>query len=180
MKKTLKTIVIISGAAFTVLAYGYWHSLTHGSAYIDLVFETPDTEKKDLLSKAEVLFLDADGNILAKGLRDEEYNFIHLIHPIVGDCHEIEKGAAYSSESKKSWHECFEKQSTWIPTWINDVSQVQIKHSNCSSKPLPIAISAHNSEWFLWWVPHPHIGGKPYTYFRSSIVVTEKDCVKSL
>jgi len=177
LKKTLKIIAIISGAALTVLAYGYWHSITHGSGYIDLVFETSDTAKKGLLSKARVLFLDANGTILAEGVRDKEYDFIHLIHPIVGDCHEIEKRAAFSGGSKQAWRECFQKQSIWIPTWINNVHQVQIKHSDCSSKPLPIAISAHNNEWFLWWVPHPHIGGKPYTYFRSSIVITEKDCI---
>ena len=180
MKHTPKVITAIAIAALVVLAYGYWHALSHDSAYIDLTLETSDTAKKDLLSKARVLFIDVHGDILAQGVRDEEYDFIHLVHPTAGDCHQFEKNAAYSNASKKLWRERFANQSTWIPTWINDVSQVQVMHRECSSKPLSIVISASNNEWFLWWVPHPHIGGKPYTYFRSSILVTEKDCMGAL
>ena len=180
MKQTLRVIAAIAIIAFVVLAYGYWHSLTHGSAYIDLRLETSDTAKKDLLSKARVLFMGGDGDILAQGVRDEEYDFIHLVHPTAGDCHKFEQNAAHSGEAKKSWRECFSNQSVWIPTWMNAVSQVQVIHRDCSTKPLPIVISASNNEWLLWWVPHPHIGGKPYTYFRSSILVTEKDCIAAL
>lgn len=178
MKKSLKVIISIAATALGVLSYGYWHAISHGTSYIELVFETPDADKTDRLSNAEVVFLDADDNILAKGRRDEKYHFIHLIHPSAGDCHRFTQGVPPSKEAKKSWYECFEKQSTWIPTWMNDVRQVQIKHSACLSKPLPITISAHNNEWFLWWVPHPHIGGLPSTYFRSRIIVSAKDCVR--
>ncbi|MBQ0719318.1 MAG: hypothetical protein KBT88_13185 [Gammaproteobacteria bacterium] len=177
MKKALNVAAAISGIAIIVIAYGYWHSISHGSAYIDLTFETPDTIKKDLLSKARVLFLDAEGNILAAGERDKEYNFVHLIHPSAGDCHAVENRAASSGKAKKQWRDCFAKQSLWIPTWINNVRQVLIKHPYCTSKPLPIIISAHNNGWLLWWVPHPHIGGKPYSYFRSSILIKDNDCI---
>jgi hypothetical protein len=160
-----------------VLGYGYWHSVTHGSAYIDLSFETSDKIKKDILSKAEVFFIDSDGKILAKGIRDEEHNYVHLIHPEAGDCHEVAKGPS-SKESRRLWQECFKKQSVWIPTWIKNVRQVQINHKSCSSKKIPVVISEHNTEWLLWWVPLPHVGGKPYSYFRLSIVVEENDCLR--
>jgi hypothetical protein len=157
-----------------VLAYGYWHSITHGSALIDLTFEGEDQK---LLSKAEVLFMDADGNVLATGVRDEKHNYIHLIHPAVGDCHEAVKGVS-SKASRKLWQECFKEQSVWIPEWIKRVRQAQVKHESCLSKKVPVVISHYNSEWLLWWVPLPHVGGIPYSYFRSSIVLEKNDCIK--
>lgn len=174
MKQILIVIVAIS---VIVLAYGYWHSLTHGSAYIDLTFETSDGAKKDVLSKAKILFMDSDGNMLAKGIRDQEHNYIHLIHPKIGACHEVAK-VATSKKSRELWQECFEKQSIWIPTWINNIRQARVIHNDCSSKIIPVVVSGHNTEWLLWWIPLPHVGGKPYSYFRSSIVVKENDCIK--
>ncbi|MCU7835441.1 MAG: hypothetical protein KZQ83_09310 [gamma proteobacterium symbiont of Taylorina sp.] len=48
-------------------------------------------------------------------------------------------------------------------------------------KKIPITISEYNSvsEWLLWWVPLPHIGGKPYSYFRASIDLEQYDCFKN-
>ena len=37
----MKTILILVVIAGLVLGYGYWHSITHGSIYIDLDYKTP-------------------------------------------------------------------------------------------------------------------------------------------
>lgn len=171
MKRILLLIVAISTA---VIAYGYWHSITHASVNIDLSLKNADHQ---FLSKAEVLFMDADGKVLARGVRDEAYDFVHLIHPEAGDCHEVAK-AASAKDSGKLWQQCFGKQSVWIPTWIKEARQVQVVHKNCLSANIPFVLSKYNSEWLLWWVPLPHVGGKPYSNFRSSIMLEEKDCIE--
>lgn len=44
----------------------YWHLITHSSVNIDLSLKNEDQQ----LSKAEVLFMNSDGNVLAGGIRD--------------------------------------------------------------------------------------------------------------
>jgi len=166
--------IIVVGS---ILVYGYWHSVTHASFYVDLQFIKDDSQKPQTMPQAEVLFLDATGRALAKGISDAQYRFIHLIHPEVGDCHEIEMPAFSSKEARKSWQECFEHVATWIPEWAGKVRRVDLKAKDCTIKNMPVAVSKYNSDWYLWWVPLPHVGGKPYTHYSLSIAVEEKNCL---
>ena len=172
----MKTILILVVIVGLVLGYGYWHSITHGSIYIDLNYKTPKNKDK-ISSKIKVLFIDVDGKALAQGISDKNYNYIELIQPVIGNCHDLVRSGS-NKETRKLWQQCYEQQSTWMMTWINDVSHIVVSNKNCSSKKLPIIFSGYNSEWFLWWVPHPHIGGKPYSYFRASIDLEKHDCFK--
>ena len=173
-----KLIIIVAIIVCIILGYGYWHSSTHASFHIRLIIKNVAKDKPKTIPKAEISFLDSEGRVLAKGISDEQYNYVHLIHPEVGDCHEIEKSAPYSKAARNSWQECFEQLSTWIPKWAGKVRKVDLKNQSCVWRNIPVTVSKYNSEWFLWWVPHPHIGGKPYTYFSSSITVEENDCEK--
>lgn len=173
MKNTLLLLIIISGL---VLGYGYWHSITHASAHIDLVFKAGERGKSERLSKAQVLFMNVVGQVLAKGVSDEKYDFIHLIHPQAGDCHERVKQVP-QKEARIVWQQCFKQQSKWLPTWVKDVRQVEVRHKQCASVTVPIEIAEHNTEWLLWWVPLPHVGGIPYSYYRASIIIDHKDCL---
>ena len=172
MRKLLIIVAIIGG----VLGYGYWHSTTHAYFYVYLDVMSAAKGKPQTPPKTEVFFLDSEGRLLAKGISDAQYNFVHLIHPEVGDCHAIEKSAAFSKEGRQSWQECFKHLSTWIAGWASNVRQVDLKTEGCPLRNIPVAVSKNNSEWFLWWVPHPHIGGKPYTYYSLSITVEESSC----
>jgi hypothetical protein len=173
----VRIVLIIAAIIACVLGYGYWHSSTHASFHIQLQFEDDNREKLEIIPMAEILFLDSEGRMLAKGISDSQYNYVHLIHPEVGDCHEIEKSALSSKEARESWQVCFEHLSTWIPKWASEVRQVHLKDKNCALKSIPVTVSESNSDWFLWWVPHPHIGGKPYSYYSLSITVEEENCV---
>ena len=41
---------------------------------------------------------------------------------------------------------------------------------------LPVTSHKSNGDWWLWWVPLPHIGGKPLTYYSLSIYVDGTNC----
>lgn len=175
IKRASIIAIIVMGC---ILGYGYWHSVTHASFYIHLDFKKADRQQTKTIPKTEVLFLDSAGRVLASGISDEQYSFVHLIHPEVGDCHRLEKLAFSSKEARESWQACFEQLSTWIPEWVGKVRQVEIKTQGCMVKKLPVTVSKYNSDWYLWWVPLPHIGGKPYTYYSLSITVEEYNCEK--
>ena len=98
MRKMLIIVAIIG----CILGYGYWHSSTHASFYIQLNFTEVNKEPKTI-PKAQIIFMDSEGRVLAHGISDEQYNFVHLIHPEVGDCHEVEKLASSSKKAKASW-----------------------------------------------------------------------------
>jgi hypothetical protein len=110
-------------------------------------------------------------------MSDKNYETVHLINSDGKNCNNIIK--PYSKEGNKRWRKCFNNQATWIPKWITRVSQVQVKHEKCQSKIIPVVVLEHNSEWLLWWVPLPHVGGTPYSYFRIDITIEEKYCNKS-
>jgi len=166
-------IVVISGC---ILGYGYWHSLTHGASHIQLDFRDDSNGPQQCHPKVEFDFLDAKGHLLAHGISDEHYNFVHLIHPEVDDCHAVEQSASVSESSRNAWQVCFEQLSTWIATWTSPVPQVNVNTDRCAWMNLPVAVSETNSDWMLWWVPHPHIGGKPYTYYSVYLTVDESHC----
>jgi len=112
----VRKMVIIVAIIGCILGYGYWHSSTHASFHIQLNFKDVNKELKTI-PKAEMIFMDSEGRVLAHGISDEQYNYVHLIHPEVGDCHEVERLASSSKEAKESWQECFEQLSTWIAKW---------------------------------------------------------------
>jgi len=163
----------------SILGYGYWHSATHASFYVGLKYKKIDGQQPKTMPKTEVLFLDSAGRVLARGISDEKYNYVHLIHPEVGDCHQVEKSAHSSKDAEEAWQNCFEKMSTWIPMWAGQVRQVELKTQRCPVK-IPVTVSRWNSDWYLWWVPLPHVGGKPYAYYSLSIIVDENDCIAAL
>jgi hypothetical protein len=160
-----------------VLGYGYWHAVTHAGWYIDLQWVTEGERRAQPMPGAEVTFLDDAGNVLARGTGDSQYNFLHLLHPEAGDCHEIEQAAVTSREARAAWQECFEKLSTWVPTWAKDVRRVEVLYGDCRFENIPVTLGGRNSEWYLWWVPLRHVGGKHYSWYRATISVNQSACV---
>jgi hypothetical protein len=172
MRKTV-FIVVVTGC---ILGYGYWHSLTHAAFHIQLVFKADGKEVQKNPPQVEVDFLDAEGHRLAHGVSDEQYSYVHLIHPEVGDCHALERSATVSESGRNAWQVCFEQLSTWIATWAGKVHRVDLKTDRCTWSNIPVTVSRNNSDWMLWWVPHPHIGGIPYAYYSLYLTVAEDDC----
>ena len=121
-------------------------------------------------------FIDASGEVLAAGFNDEQHNYLHLIHPTVGDCHAIERAATTSSEGRSAWQDCYEALSTWTSTWIKQVRQVAVTHGECSYDVNPVDVSEYYADWYLWWVPLPHVGGTPYRHYRLTIEIDESNC----
>lgn len=166
-------IVVITGC---ILGYGFWHSLTHAAFHIQLNFEDHGNKLQKPYPHIEVDFLDAEGQWLAHGVSDEQYSYVHLIHPEAGDCHAVEHSSSIMESGRNAWQVCFEQLSTWIATWGNKVHQVDLKTDRCAWRNIPVSVSRNNPDWMLWWVPHPHIGGKPYTYYRLYLTVDESNC----
>ena len=158
-----------------VLAYGYWHVSSHGSLYVG-VLDISDRSRTRPVSDAELRFLNSAWQELAQAKAEESSGTIYLSQPASYSCHEIEKQAPFSPEARKQWSLCFEGQSRWLMLWVRDVKYVDLKSDSCRLQRIPVSVSETIEPWWIWWVPLPHIGGKPYTLFSIQIYVDRNLC----
>ena len=122
------------------------------------------------------MLMDSGGNVLAEGKSDSRHGVVYLSHPEVGFCVEEESRAFISKENRKKWYDCYEKQSKWLMGWVKSVKYMELAFDKCHLKKIPVSVSESKGDWWLWWVPHPHIGGKPSTYFNIGISVDGANC----
>ncbi len=41
---------------------------------------------------------------------------------------------------------------------------------------MPVLLEEFKDDWWLWWIPLPHIGGSPYTYFKLTLWIDSGNC----
>ncbi|HSW05387.1 hypothetical protein, partial [Aquabacterium sp.] len=60
--------------------------------------------------------------------------------------------------------------------WAPRVRRADVRVGACEIKALPVRVHSSNTEWWLWWVPLPHVGGKPRQYFEFVVAVDSRAC----
>lgn len=171
----MRTLLVLAIVVALIHGYGYYHAATHGWLYINLM----DTSIKPYagnIRDAEVRLLDADGRLLANAKSDHQYGVVRLIHPQAGDCSAAESNASASPAARKEWQKCFQTLSTWLIGWANRVRFADVKFADCELKRMPVVLRESGDDWWLWWVPLPHIGGKPLSYLNLTINVNGAIC----
>jgi hypothetical protein len=172
----MKTIIAVIGLAISiVLAYGFWYVSTHG--WLNMQIRDISEQNYQTVKDAEITFRDSDGNVFAEGKSDHIYGVVYLKHPEAGYCVEQESQTPYSQKDRERWRTCYEKQSKWIIGWAGKVKYVDLKFDACSLKQVPVSVVASKGDWWLWWVPLPHQGGKPVTSFYINIRVDRPNCI---
>jgi hypothetical protein len=171
MRKLIPVLIVVAG----VLGYGYHHQRTHGSVSV-LLNDPAQQASQRKIYKDEITFLDASGTTLAQAKTDDQSGVIRLIHPTVGDCLSEERAAMSVPGGQQKWQACFEQQSAWLMTWIRRTRYLSVTLESCPTRQLPITIRESGDTWWLWWMPLPHIGGKPYAYFSVSVTVDRTAC----
>ena len=169
----------IAAVMIVVLTYGFWHVSTNG--WLTVSIRDVAEQTYESIKDAEIAFLDLDGNLLAEGESFGQYGVVYLKHPEIGFCVEKESRAPYSKDDREKWHTCYEKQVKWIIGWVGKVKYVDLKFDECRLKRIPVSVVESKESWWVWWVPLPHIGGKPITNFYLNIRVDRANCtVKNL
>ena len=168
----MKIILLFVLLLGLLLGYGYWHQANHGYLYLSLYQD----ESLITLTGVELLLLDAAGKPLAEGRTDDKFGVTHLKHPGLGYCSEKEQRAAYSKQSRQDWQDCFKAQSQWLMEWIEAFRFLSISIADCQLDRIPVSVRKSHNDWWLWWVPHPHIGGKPHTGYGVSLIIDPLAC----
>jgi hypothetical protein len=116
-------------------------------------------------------FFGASNEPLASARSVEPEGYILAIHPDpgIGDC------SKYQS-AHEAYAECYARYSAWTADWARRVRAASVSIGACTLRDLPVNTYSSNADWWLWWVPLPHVGGTPRRYYELVVQVDTKSC----
>jgi hypothetical protein len=173
MRKSVKLALAAATVVAGALAWGYWHAWTH--AYLTLRVDDYGLRTDKLIYDSphgvRLSYLDGAGQVLAAARSVEPAGYVLAIHPdpAIGDCSRYEN-------SQQDYGRCYAQYARWAAQWAPGVRRADATIGACELRNLPVAVRDSNPEWFLWWVPLPHIGGVPHRYVELVVRVNTKTC----
>ncbi len=168
-----RALLIIAALIGGVLGYGYWHHSTHATLSIS-VRDGSQPKQYRPLPRVQLRLLDAHGRELAQAASGDE-GFVALSAPPQFDCRHVERAATRSAEGRAGWQRCFAAQSRFISGWAERLDAADVAVGNCRLRT-KLRVARAPDDWWLWWVPLPHVGGKPYRYYSMALTVDAADC----
>lgn len=167
-----KALLIFFLLALAVLGWGYWHTSTNATIRVtiyDSALKSHNTAW-ELVNEASVILRDGNFKRLAKGTHNAPMGMITFEHPDLGDCYRETQG------HEEGWVNCFDAMAKWVPTWFDQVRYAEITVGSCNISKIPVAVTKSKEGWWYWWVPHPHFGGTPYSFYAISLVIDSNVC----
>ena len=171
MRTVAKVLLAAIAIAAVALAWGYWYSLNHANLQLrvddyalkteHLAYAAPHGVTLTLRDRAKAPLA------VARSVEPETY--ILAIHPNaeIGTCqHRTQSGYA----------DCYAPYSAWSATWAPRVHSVDVSVGACQLREVPVTVAMSNTEWMIWWVPLPHVGGLPRQYFDFSVAIDSRAC----
>lgn len=156
-----------------VLGWGYWYASHHADLQI-LVDDRALRNARGAYGSPHdvaVVFRDQSQRLLAeaRSVKPEGYLLAHHPDAAVGNCQHRSRQPDYSA--------CYKHYSAWSATWAPLVRRADITVGTCTLSDVPVTVYESNGEWFLWWVPLPHVGGLPRRYVALSLTIDSGSCV---
>lgn len=175
-----KLLLAAIGVCAIALAWGYWHARTHASVHVsvedyglkngNLAYGTPHG--------VTLAFVGPAGEQLATARSVEPAGYILPVHPSseIGNCERRGGGAATGQMSQGEYADCYAALSAWTSQWAPLVRRAHVAAGTCEMRDLPVSTNASNGDWWLWWVPLPHVGGVPRRHFEFVVRIDSQAC----
>jgi len=180
MRRAAKIALTFATVSVLVVAWGYWHSMSHAALNIRVADYALKSQRQSYGAPHGVTltFRGKSGAPLAAARSVEPQDFILAVHPNadIGNCQESGKNTSSGHSSQSNYAECYERYSTWAATWAPLVHDADVAVGLCQLHRVPVEVRTSNSEWWLWWVPLPHIGGLPRQYFEFAVSIDSRAC----
>lgn len=177
-----RTIVLTTIALAFVAGNGWalWHVLTHTAIHItvnDYGLATVNRRYGDP-HDVQLGLLDGAGRMVANARTVEPQGYFVVVHPdpSIADCRRNQGSGASTSTGQQSYRECFKELSRWVSQWATSVNAARFASPSCTIASLPARVRSDLGDWWLWWVPNPHIGGTPYRYVTIEFDVDTRTC----
>lgn len=178
MRFLAKVILPLAAIAGLVLAYGYWYSRGRADVHLrvddyalrtaGIAYGTPHGVSLSLR--------DRSNQVLAVARSVEPHGYILAVHPdsAIGNC-QPEGTGALTPRARDAYAACYQQYSRWSASWAARVHSADVTVGSCELRGVPVAVS-RSSDWLLWWVPLPHVGGLPRQYFDFSVALDSHAC----
>lgn len=147
---------------------GYVYTECYSYLYVS-VWNKGSSTNFETKPDIKILFVDSNKNILAIGENDAPYGTVEIKKPDGTYC-KPELGST-------QWQRCHRANSIWLKNWIDQLSTIKVMVNDCEQQSLQAIIHEQRFNMLTWWVPHPHIGGSPYTYYNLRLAIDAKDCI---
>jgi hypothetical protein len=157
--------------AAAVLGYGAWRAATHASVWLsvhDHAGRTPNLLWRDVTDGLVVL-RDGAGRPRAEARLEPPQGLPRWVGPA---------GAAVDcrpSADRDAWRRCFDAQSRWFAGWAPQVTLADVTVGSCRIERAPVARRS-SGDWWLWWVPLPHVGGTPVGHHTIDVHIDSARC----
>ena len=172
MRAHFKVLLLAALVMAGLLAWGWWHAATHASLQLQLDDYGLKTDQQLYGTPHDVTltYYGAANEPLAAARSVEPLGYILAIHPDpkIGDCSQYKTQQPYS--------DCFAAHSAWAARWAPRARAANIKVGACELRGVPVSVHKSGGDWWLWWVPLPHIGGTPLGYFQITARVNTRTC----
>jgi len=166
---------VLAFACVAILAYGYWRAWSRANVSINVVAVSSGGTSEPIFN-AELVMRDMARNVLAEGKTDARYGFVRFIHPQFGSCEEEEKSATVSADGRARWSTCIGEKFRWQAGWAPRVGLLDIRFWHCHVTDIPLRLRMWRQDWWLWWVPLPHVGGDPLTEYNAKVLANAETC----
>ena len=160
-----------------MLGWGWWHARTHANVHVavnDVALRTP-RQLWDQLKSGEFVLRDSAGRALAHGRLTGPYGTVNFTDAAAGDCGRFQRQAPYDDAARAGWQACFEGLSRWQAGWTAEVASAAVTAGACRIDKVPVRTRRYD-DWWLWWVPLPHVGGRPYASYSLEIFIDSAKC----
>jgi hypothetical protein len=171
-------ILAATALAAALLAWGWWHAHTHASVHVavnDVALKTPQRRWAGLTA-GELALHDRSAHALARGRVREPLGIVDFTDAAAGNCERFEGGTPHDNAQHTGWATCFEGRSRWQAGWVREVATATVTTAACRIDGVPVRSRVDN-DWWLWWVPLPHVGGTPYANYSFEILIDSANCV---
>lgn len=168
LPRALPALLLLALTAFTgLMGYGWWHRTAHATLEVQLVFNARGGTA-NRLRNGQITFLDGESRELARATIDTRRGVVWLAHPERGQCGpDLARGA---------YLDCFRAHSEWIPLWIEQARRANVALEGCTIADAPVTLFTRRDNLFLWWVPLPHVGGRPYARHIATVTANQRQC----
>jgi len=158
------------GLAAVVLGYGAWRAHTHADVWLqvkDHAGRTPQRLWREA-TQARLLLRDAHGRSLVEATLEPPHGLPRYTGPA---------GAAVDCPAAlgPAWHTCWQRQSRWIAQWAPRVVDARVDLGACVIEQVPV-VRRVDGDWWLWWLPLPHVGGSPVSHYGIDLHVDSARC----
>ncbi len=177
MRRALRAALALATLAAAVLGWGAWRAWNHA----DLTVAVNDVALKSAnqlwgaVASGRIVLRDAKGQALAQAEITAPY-VVQFSDPAAGACERFERAAALDALAREQWDRCYQQRARWQATWARKVVGASVETGRCVIDHAPVTTRRYD-DWWLWWVPLPHVGGSASAHYAFEIFIDSAACM---